>query len=587
MKAADPVTAYAKKVAAGKVVTGRYVRLAAERHLRDLKQASKLGLSWVLSRKAGKRDYGALPAIEFYPEHLALESDDPFELLDFQTFIIGSCFGWYRDDGFRRYRDAYVETGKGSGKSPLAAGIGIYGLIADGEPAAEVYSAATTQDQAKIVWKDADRMVTQNPELRDLVKQEAGCLTFAPAGKPECVFRPVSSEHKGLDGKRVHIGLIDELHEHPSNLVVQKIKAGTKRRQNALVFRITNSGFDRTSVCWNEHDYSIKVLQGVVKNEAWFAYVCALDPCAACVKAGKQSPDPECPDCDNWTDEKVWPKANPGMAYGLPPITYLREQVTTAVGMPSSENLTRRLNFCEWTEQDERWLDVATWNACGAPIDVAALAGRRCFAALDAGATGDLCALAILFEPDENGVVDVLMRFWIPQQTLTAKDSTRTEADKLLLRQWVDAGFITATPGRVTNYDLMEQQILDELAKRELAKLGYDPWNVTQLVTHLQDKLGEDRVIGYSQGFQAMSPPTKDLEKRLLAKTIRHGGNPVLAWMAANVALRDGPEGQVKPDRERSREKIDGIVAVVMGLGMLTREPAELEAWDGHVSVIG
>jgi phage terminase large subunit-like protein len=541
---ADPVTAYARAVMAGRIVAGPYVRLACERHLRDLQQRKQTGLVWNLAR--------AHQAIAFYPTMLCLEDGRPFQLEPYQQFIVGSLFGWYGSDGHRRFRTSYVEMGKGSGKSPLAAGVGLYGLVLDDESAPEVYAAATARDQAKIVFGDAKRMVEAEAELRELVEVHVGSLSI-PAR--HAVFRPVSSEHRQLDGLRVHIGLIDELHEHPTSLVVDKIRAGTKARRDALIFEITNSGFDRTSTCWAHHDHSVKVLQGTIQNDAWFAYVCALD------------------EGDDWHDERVWLKSNPGLGVTLP-ISYLREQVQEAVGMPSKENIVRRLNFCEWTEQAERWLDMQAWEACGGKVDIDALRGRPCMAALDGASTQDLFAFSMLFGPDENGILELVSRFWIPEATLTAQGSGRAEKDRLALRHWADEGWITVTPGNVTDYDLVEAQILEELAKYELKRLAFDRWNVTQLITHLRDALGAGRVVDFPQTMAAMSAPSKELEKRLKEGAIRHGDNPVLRWMASNVAAREGPNGQIKPDRERSGEKIDGIVTLVMALdGAMRAQP--------------
>jgi phage terminase large subunit-like protein len=541
---ADPVTAYARAVKAGRIVAGPYVRLACERHLRDLQQRKQTGLVWNLAR--------AHEVIAFYPTMLCLEDERPFQLEPYQQFIVGSLFGWYGSDGHRRFRTSYVEMGKGSGKSPLAAGVGLYGLVLDDEPAPEVYAAATARDQAKIVFGDAKRMVEAEAELRELVEVHVGSLSI-PAR--HAVFRPVSSEHRQLDGLRVHIGLIDELHEHPTSLVVDKIRAGTKARRDALIFEITNSGFDRTSTCWAHHDHSVKVLQGTIQNDAWFAYVCALD------------------EGDDWRDERVWLKSNPGLGVTLP-ISYLREQVQEAVGMPSKENIVRRLNFCEWTEQAERWLDMQAWEACGGKVDVDAQRGRPCMAALDGASTQDLFAFSMLFGPDEKGVLELVSRFWIPEATLTAQGSGRAEKDRLALKHWADEGWITVTPGNVTDYDLVEAQILEELAKYELKRLAFDRWNVTQLVTHLRDALGAARVVDFPQTMAAMSAPSKELEKRLKEGAIRHGDNPVLRWMASNVAAREGPNGQIKPDRERSGEKIDGIVTLVMALdGAMRAQP--------------
>lgn len=535
----DPVLAYARAVVSGKIVAGPYVRNACARHLADL---NRKGFVWKLDR--------ALRGINFFAKVLVLEGGQPFVLEPWQAFIVGSCLGWYGPDGFRRFRTAYIETGKGSGKTPLAAGLGLYGLVADGEPAPEVYSAATEREQAKICFKDAVRMVNAHPELAELVHVQApltggGSLTISD---DSATFRPVSSEHKGLDGLRVHIGLIDELHEHPSAAVVDKIRAGTKRRRNALIFEITNSGWDRTSVCWAHHEMSVKVVDGAEQNDSWFAYVCALD------------------DGDEWTDEACWSKVNPSLGTVLP-IEYLREQVRDAQGMPSKENIVKRLNFCMWTEQADRWLDMATWDACSsAPLTLEQFAGRPCMAGLDGASTNDLFAFVMLFGPDAEGFYDAIPRFWIPKSTLDAKDSGRAEADRLRLQDWASRGYIRVTDGDTTNYDVVEAEILADLKRVQLKRLSYDRWGVTQLVTHLQDALGEERVADFAQSMAMMTAPSKELEKVLRDGKLRHGGNPVLRWMASNAALQHGPNEQIKPDRKRSGDKIDGLIALIEAL---------------------
>lgn len=546
----DAATAYARAVKSGRVKAGPYVRLAALRHLRDLKRKD---LVWHADR--------AEEAIEFYAEMLTLEDGSPFELEPFQAFIVGSCFGWYLPDGRRRFRSAYVEIGKGNGKTPLAAGLGLYGLVGDREPASEVYAAATTRDQAKIAYKDAARMVEASPELNELIETQVGSLSI-PA--QHAVFRPVSSEHRGLDGLRVHIGIVDELHEHPTAVVVDKIRAGTKRRRNALIFEITNSGYDRTSVCWAHHELSVKVLEGTVENDQWFAYVCALD------------------DGDDWQDERTWIKVNPGMGSILPK-SYLREQVAEAVGMPSKENIVKRLNFCMWTEQSERWLPLDRWDACpGERLDLDEFRGQRCVMAIDGAFTNDFFASCKLFGPDEDGAYAAVWQFWLPEGSLAASGSGRSEAARLQIQEWARQGWITLTDGEIIDYDVIEAELLRDAAQYDLAWLPFDRWGLAQLVAHLRDALGtrynpatgknEDRVVPFPQSMAQMSGPTKELEKLIVAGKLRHGGNPVARWMASNVTIRHGPNAQVKPDRDRSGDKIDGIIALIMALDMTMRQ---------------
>jgi phage terminase large subunit-like protein len=546
-KVADPVTAYAKAVAARKIVAGPWVRLACARHVRDLKTRKKTGMTWEPTR--------ALKAIEFFAEVLVLESGRSFRLEAFQQFIVGSLFGWYAKDGNRRFRTAYVEIGKGNGKSPLAAGLGLYGLVADGEGSAEVYSAATTQDQARIVWRDADRMVEQSPDLNaefgGVVKREAACLSY---GRPESVFRPVSSEHKGLDGKRVHFGLIDELHEHPSAMVVDKIRAGTKARRNALIFEITNSGWDRHSVCWNHHEYSLKVLQGIIDNPSWFAYVGALD------------------EKDDWRNPKRWLKANPGLGTILP-LKYLQEQVAEAIGMPSKENLCRRLNFCEWTEQSIRAIPMDEWDRGSAEIDLEALRGRACYGGLDLAKVNDLSAFTLLFPPSEDGETwKALVWYWLPEDDMLP----RVKRDRVPYDVWVREGFIKTTPGNVTDYGFIQAQVLKQATIYQIQEIAFDRTFGGEIVQNL---MAEGlTMVEFGQGFISMAAPVAELLRLVKKGQLQHGGNPVLRWNASNLATVEDAAGNLKPDKEHSYERIDGIVAICNALGRAIARPADGES---------
>jgi phage terminase large subunit-like protein len=432
---ADAATRYACDVVDGRILTGRLVRLACERHLRDLDRED---LVWDV--KLANR------AIGFFRDVLRLNGGDfegrPFVLAPWQAFIVGSLFGWLATDGSRRFRTSYVEIAKGNGKSPLAAGIGHYMTTADGEPRAETYAAATKKDQAMILFRDAVAMREQSPALQKRLKT---------SGTPPNVwnlfdvttgsfFRPIASDD-GQSGPRPHCGLIDELHEHKAALVVDMMRAGTKGRKQALIFEITNSGYDRYSVCWQHHEYSEKVLSGVIENDTWFAYVCGLDACTKCAANG--APKQGCADCDQWTDERVWPKANPNLGASVT-LKYLREQVREALGMPAKQNIVRRLNFCEWTEQDERWLDMALWDRGADPFDVGALRGRTCYAGLDLARINDLSALALVFPPVEEGERwKVLMRYWVPKDDIL----TRAKKDRVPYDVWARDGLIVATPG--------------------------------------------------------------------------------------------------------------------------------------------
>jgi phage terminase large subunit-like protein len=562
---ADPVRAYAQAVAKGKPLAGRPVRLACERHLRDLREQETRGLEW--------RGAEAQRAIAFFGDMLVREDGEPLALMPWQKFIVGSLFGWYNADGSRRYRTAYIETGKGSGKTCFAAGIGLYCLLADGEPAPEVYSAATAADQAAICWKDARRMVEASPDLRALVDVQVGSLTI-PADS--AVFRPVSSEHRGLDGKRVHCAIVDELHEHPSAIVVDKMRAGTKTRQRALVFEITNSGWDRTSVCWEHHQLSMRVLEGVVQNDGWFAYVCALDPCEEHRQAGKLVDG--CDGCDDWRDERVWVKANPGLGTVLPP-TYLRELVQDAITMPSKQNIVKRLNFCVWTEQDARWLDMALWERGAGAVEFDARA--PCFAGLRTSTT-DLSSF-VLLSAGEGGGYSLRCRFWLPAGAL--EDKGRAEETRAQFRAWADAGRVTLTTGTVTDYDAIERDLLAEVEGVNLQALTYDRYGTNSILSHLEALWGTepDSVPYVIRPLDREIPPAcGELERLLIAGLLKHGGHPVLRWMAANVSVRQDGDGNVRPDLGASGDNVTGITALVTALTRAMVRPVHDEQRSGY-----
>jgi phage terminase large subunit-like protein len=529
------------------------VRLACERHLRDLDSGSERGIHF--DARAATR------AIEFFGFlHLAEgeHAGKPFHLEPFEQFIVGSLFGWKGADGHRRFRTAYVEIGKGNGKSPMAAGIGLFGLFADGEMGAEIYSAAVTRDQAKIVFSDAEKMVEASPSLLRRVEKTVNNIAILQTNS---YFRPVSSEARGLDGKRVHIALIDEIHEHPNSHVVDKMRAGTKGRRQALIFEITNSGYDRNSVCWQHHDYSTKILEGIIDDDSWFAYICQLDPCQECAREGKAQPKDGCPHCDQWTNEAVWLKANPCLDVSITR-KYLREQVREAVGMPAKQNIVKRLNFCMWTEQSVRWIDMGAWDECAVPVELDDLRGRACFGGLDLSSTTDLSAFVLLFRPREDGEPwQIVCRFWMPSDHVRR----RVERDRVPYDQWIRDGYIEATDGNVIDYEFLRKRIHEDAEQFTIKEIAFDRWNATQVCTQLQSDGLE--MMPFGQGFASMAAPTKELEKLIVGRQLAHGGHPVLRWMVSNVAVKQDPAGNIKPDKSKSTERIDGVVALIMALG--------------------
>lgn len=566
-KKLDPTTAYATDVVAGKVVTGRLVRLACERHLRDLEEGHERGLTF--DPDAAKH------ALDFFPEFLRLAEGQfegkPFTLQPWQEFIVGSLFGWKGEDGYRRFRTCYCEIGKGNGKTPMAAGIGLYALVADGEASAEVYSAATTREQAGILFRDAKAMVEASPDLQEVLDPQTSVIHHPES---RSLFKPVSSEHRGLDGKRVHVALIDELHEHPTSLVVDKMRRGTKGRRQALILEITNSGHDRATICWAHHDYSVEVLTGKLSNDSWFAFVCGLDPCKTHQAEGKTQPVDGCPDCDDWRDEAVWVKANPNLGVSLF-LRYLREQVEEAEGMPGTEGIVKRLNFCLWVETETAWLSADLWAKGGGPIDTDGLRGKVCYGGLDIAAKIDVATHVLCF-PDfpEAGHYTLLPRFWIPEATATE----RQEADGIPYRVWAREGHITLTPGNMIDQDAIEDSIKADADAHQLKAIAADEWNAGAVCLHLQAY--GIRVEIFGQNIRNFTEPTKMFEALLKEGKLHHGDHPILNWMAGNVAVITDRSGNIRPVKPEHAgpKKVDGIIAAVMALAKALLIPAEGES---------
>lgn len=546
----DPVTAYARHAVRSPASCGRFVRLAAARHIRDQKDGKARGL--VFDSSAAEK------AIRFFSllHHSKGQwAGQAFVLAPWQAFIVGSLFGWRRRDGARRFRISYSEVPRKNGKSTLSAGVGLLLAFFDEEPGAEVYCAATKRDQARIVFDEAKRMVERTAGLSRRIEVLAANLhQKATASK----LQPLSADHDTMDGLNVHGVIIDELHAHKTSATVDVLETATGARRQPLQFEITTAGYDRDSICWKHHDYTVKVLEGTVEDDTWFGFIACADP------------------GDDWRSPKTWAKANPNLGVSVH-FDDLKRKAEKAEHILSQQNAFRRLHLDEWTEQADRWVDMDVWDGCSAAFDVAELRGRDCFAGLDMASVRDLSAMALVFPNDLDGF-DVLWKFWLPRETLEPGKTERSERERLRLQEWADQGFITVTEGNVTDYDLVERDIFEAAETYRMLELAHDRWNITQLITHLQNEFGTDessvpRVIGFGQGFQSMSAPTKELEKLLLGKKIRHGGNPVARWMASNVAVRQDPAGNLKPDKERSAEKIDGIVALVMALGRAITRP--------------
>ena len=535
----DAAFEYAVSVVDGKKTAGKLVKLACRRHLDDLEDGPKRGIRY--SREAADH---VIDFFKFLHHSKGEWAGTPIELEGWEEFSLRVLFGWRRKDGLRRFRVAYEEVARKNGKSTLAAGIGLYLFFGDGEAGAEVYTAATKRDQARIVHGEAVRMVKASPMLSSRVAVYKDNLNIPNTASK---FEPLGADEDTLDGLNVHGAIIDELHAHKTRNVYDVLDTATGARRQPLLFSITTAGFDRKSICWELHDYGSKVLRGIVPDDSFFCFIACLD------------------DGDDWRDEVNWPKANPNLGISVK-LDDLRRKAEKAKEMPSAQNAFRRLHLNEWTEQSDRWIDISAWDKCCGAVDVTELEKEECFAGLDLSSTSDITALVLVFPSDD--ICKVVPFFWVPGENI----KKRSDKDGVPYTAWAAEGFIIPTEGNIVDYDAIRKFINDLDKKFNIREIAIDRWNATQLATQLT---GDGfTIVPFGQGFASMSAPCKELEKMILSGKIAHGGNPVMRWMASNVAVKQDAAGNTKPDKSKSSEKIDGIVSLIMAVDRYVRAQA-------------
>ena len=481
--------------------------------------------------------------------------------------IVRPLFGWKRVvDGVpraqwpRRYREVYIEVPKKNGKSTLAAGIALYLLAADKEQGAEVYSAAGDKDQAAIIFEVAKSMRLASTELR---KRSRAYKSSIVVHTLNASYKVLSSDAPTKHGLNPHGIVFDELHVQPNRELWDTLTTGVAARSQPVTVALTTAGYDRHSICWEKHEYALKVLDGSIDDPTFLAVVYAAD------------------EKDDWRDPAVWAKANPGLGTSVT-VEYMHAQVMKAEASLAYLNTFKRLHLNIWTENLVRWLDAEKWKACNGRTPLDDLAGRECWAGLDLSTTTDITALALLFPPEDEaaGAYDVLVYLWAPEESIRL----RSQRDRVPYDIWEQQGHLMKTEGNVVDYDVIRGFIRDELAVRyRIREIAYDRWNASQLVTQLSEDGAT--MVPFGQGFASMNMPTKELETLVNAGRLRHGGHPALSWMAGNVVLQKDPTDNWKPAKNKSSGRIDGVVATIMALGRaIAKEPA---APEPRITVLG
>ncbi|HUU97157.1 MAG TPA: terminase TerL endonuclease subunit [Phycisphaerae bacterium] len=464
-----------------------------------------------------------------------------FELLDWQRDAVMQLYGWKRSDGSRRFRTAFIEIAKKNGKTTFGAALALFALIADGEQGAQVYSAANDREQAAMIYRDMAAMGRASPAL-------AKRLTFTDSTK-HVAFPHTNSFYKALsadvptkEGLDMSFLLVDEIHAAPKRDLYDTLRYSGAARRQPLIVIITTAGDSLEGIGYEEREYAGRVLENQVEDWTYFAYICEADP-----------------DCDVM-DEVQWAKANPSLDITITRES-MREAAAQALASPRKLASFKRYRLDIWGERLERWLSAPAWDrGCCEPVEPTELAGVPCWGGLDLSSTLDLTALVWVF-PLDGGRFALVPRFWVPGDNIRQ----RVKDDRVPYDLWAEQGFVEPTGGNVVDYDVIRERIKEDATRFNVRELAFDRWNATQLSTQLaSDGL---TVVPYGQGYISMSAPSKMLEALVLAGRLVGGNHPVLRWCALNASIETDPAENIKPSKSKSRERIDGLVATVMGLG--------------------
>ncbi len=493
-------------------------------------------------------------AVRFFEENLTHSKGElggkAFVLEQWQKDYVGKLFGTMNGD-VRQYRTSLLAIPRKNGKSTLCAGIALK-LMFDGEPGAEIYSCAADRDQARLVFEMAKVCVENSPKLRSRLRVFRNSIVREDT---HTTYKALSAEAFTKHGLNAHGIIFDELHAQPDRELWDVMTTSTGARRQPLCVAITTAGFDRKSICWELWRYALAVRDGAIKDPTFLPAIYAADA------------------ADDWTAEDTWRKANPNLGVSVK-LDDLRVRCKRAQDMPTEENTFKRLHLNMWTEQDTRFLQMSHWAQGDKPCPVM-LDGREAFGGLDLATTYDTTCFCLLF-PLDDGTFWAEPHFWIPEENMR----DRVKRDRVPYDVWAKAGKLHLTPGNVTDFDQVRADIVALSKKYNIRQVAIDRWNAHQITTQLQ---GEGlNVLGFGQGYGSMSSPTAALEAAVVGGKLLHGGHPVLSWQASNVAVQSDHQGNKKPSKAKSTERIDGIVALIMALGIhaTSTAPAPAQSWD-------
>ncbi|MEN6486354.1 MAG: terminase TerL endonuclease subunit [Syntrophobacteraceae bacterium] len=469
----------------------------------------------------------------------------PFKLELWQQAIVGHLYGWKDERGLRRFAELFLFVPRKNGKSLLGSSLAIHELVCGDPNTPEIFVAAADREQARQLFDTSKIQIEQEPELGARLRIFKNDVKY-PARNG--FFKVISSEAGTKHGANLSAFFADEIHTWPDAELFDVCVTSTGARLNPLVVSMTTSGYDRQSFAYLKYTYAQKVRDGIVEDPAFFPAIYEADPAA------------------DWKDPETWASCNPNLGESIS-LEYLERECKRAIEVPAYEQVFKRLHLNIWTESETRWLSMDAWNACNGPVDVDGLKKRVCYAGLDLSSTTDLSCIAYVFPPGEEGdCFRVILRAWCPEEGI----QRRSKRDRAPYDLWVRQGHLVATHGAVIDYGFIRSQILRDAEFFDLREIAFDPWNATQLVTELQEQDGLT-VVSFRQGMKTMAPACRELEAKVLARKIAHGGNPLLAWAMSNVVVKFDAAGNFMMDKGKSTERIDPAVALAMGLDRACR----------------
>lgn len=534
------------RVLDGKIPACKWVQLACQRHMDDLKRfGKKKDAEYYFDRNAAQYAEDFFEQILRHPkDSIHVSAGDPFALEDWEVaMILYPVFGWKRRDGTRKYRRVYVEIPKKNGKSSISGGVCNLMLYADREHSAEIYSVAGTREQAALIFDIAKNMVEQSAELRPRSEVYKRTITYPDAYSKYTVM---SSDAPAAHGVNAHLIAFDELHVQPNRLLFDALWGAGKARKQPLFLMLTTAGYDRQSVCYEMHDYTMQVLEQTlpVQDESFWGVIYTLD------------------EGDDWTNPKMWKKANPNLGVTIS-VESVAEECAQAKAIIGYQNTFKRLALNIWTEQESRLITAEQWNAC--ETKEANLDGRGCYGGLDLASSNDIAAFVLNFKNDD-GSHTWLPFFWIPEDNLVE----RARQHGVNYDAWARERFIRTTEGNTIDLEKIMADIIELGQAYHIKQIAFDRWGAREISRQLQDAGFE--MVEFGQGFRSMAAPTKEFLRLVASGQLRHNGQPVLRWMANNLVAKQDEAGNLKPDKAKSREKIDGIVAGIMALDMALRD---------------